>query len=48
MEKSYKHLLAEIDAVAMAAGSQGQCFREEAAGRFNLHRVSPQTDAAEA
>jgi hypothetical protein len=48
IEKSYKHLLAEIDAVAMAVGLQEQCFCEDAAGRFYLHLLAPWTDAAEA
>jgi dimethylhistidine N-methyltransferase len=36
-ENSYKYSLAEIDAVAAAAGLQDQCFWQDAAGRFSLH-----------
>src|SRR5262249_47752306 len=43
-ENSYKYSLAEIDAVATAAGVQGQCFWQDAAGRFSLHLLALQRD----
>jgi uncharacterized SAM-dependent methyltransferase len=39
-ENSYKYALAEIHAVATAAGMQEQCFWQDAAGRFNLHLLA--------
>ncbi len=36
-ENSYKYSLAEINAVATAAGLQDQCCWQDAAGRFTLH-----------
>jgi L-histidine Nalpha-methyltransferase len=44
-ENSYKYTLAEIHAVAAAAGLQDLCFWQDAAGRFNLHLLAAQTDA---
>ncbi|TMQ33690.1 MAG: L-histidine N(alpha)-methyltransferase [Planctomycetota bacterium] len=43
-ENSYKYDLAEIQAVATAAGLQDQCFWQDAAGRFNLHLLTARTD----
>ncbi|HJT34247.1 MAG TPA: L-histidine N(alpha)-methyltransferase [Pirellulales bacterium] len=45
-ENSYKYSLAEIDALATAAGLQEQCSWQDAAGRFSLHLFAPQTDGA--
>jgi dimethylhistidine N-methyltransferase len=45
-ENSYKYSLAEMDAVATAAGLQDIGFWQDAAGRFNLHVLAPPTDAA--
>jgi uncharacterized SAM-dependent methyltransferase len=39
-ENSYKYTLAEIYAVATAAGLQDQCFWQDAAGRFSLHLLA--------
>jgi dimethylhistidine N-methyltransferase len=39
-ENSYKYTLAEINAVATAAGLQDQCFWQDAAGQFNLHLLA--------
>jgi dimethylhistidine N-methyltransferase len=36
-ENSYKYTLAEIHAVAAAAGLQDQCYWQDASGRFNVH-----------
>jgi dimethylhistidine N-methyltransferase len=47
-ENSYKYSLAELNAVAAAAGLQGQRYWQDAAGRFSLHLLAPRTDAAEA
>jgi uncharacterized SAM-dependent methyltransferase len=46
-ENSYKYSLAEVEAVATAAGLHGQCFWQDAAGRFSLHLLATQTDSAE-
>jgi dimethylhistidine N-methyltransferase len=46
-ENSYKYSLAEIHAVAAAAGLQDQCFWQDEAGRFNLHLLATRTDPAE-
>jgi dimethylhistidine N-methyltransferase len=46
-ENSYKYSLAEIDAVATAAGLQDQCFWQDAAGRFGLHLLALRTESAE-
>jgi uncharacterized SAM-dependent methyltransferase len=46
-ENSYKYSLAEINAVAAAAGLQGQRFWQDAAGRFCLHLLATRTDSAE-
>jgi dimethylhistidine N-methyltransferase len=43
-ENSYKYSLAEIHAVAAAAGLQDQCFWQDAAGRFSLHLLARQPD----
>src|SRR5262245_57881283 len=40
-ENSYKYSLAEIEAVATAAGLQDQRFWQDAAGRFQLHLLAP-------
>jgi L-histidine N-alpha-methyltransferase len=45
-ENSYKYSLAEIHAVATAAGLQDQCFWQDAAGRFSLHLLATRTDSA--
>jgi dimethylhistidine N-methyltransferase len=47
-ENSYKYSLAEMNALATAAGLQGQRFWLDAAGRFSLHLLATQTDSAEA
>jgi len=39
-ENSYKYSLAELNAVAAAAGLQGQHFWQDAAGRFSLHLLA--------
>jgi uncharacterized SAM-dependent methyltransferase len=46
-ENSYKYNLAEVQAVAAAAGLQDQCFWQDAAGRFNLHLLATRTDSAD-
>lgn len=46
-ENSYKYSLAEIDAVATAAGLQRQRFWQDAAGRFSLHLLATRTGSAE-
>src|SRR5262249_14746069 len=46
-ENSYKYSLAEINAVATAAGLQDRCFWQDAAGRFSLHLLATRTDSAE-
>ena len=46
-ENSYKYTLAEINAVATAAGLQSQCFWQDADGRFNLHLFATRTDPGE-
>jgi L-histidine Nalpha-methyltransferase len=46
-ENSYKYNLAEINAVATAAGLQPQCFWQDADGRFNLHLLATGTESAE-
>jgi L-histidine N-alpha-methyltransferase len=46
-ENSYKYSLAEINAVATAAGLQDQCFWQDAAGRFSQHLLATRTDSAE-
>ncbi len=46
-ENSYKYTLAEINAVATAAGLQDQCFWQDEAGRFSLHLLATRTDSAE-
>jgi dimethylhistidine N-methyltransferase len=40
-ENSYKYTQAEITAVATAAGLQDQRYWQDAAGRFNLHLLTP-------
>ena len=45
-ENSYKYSLAEINAVATAAGLHDQCFWQDAAGRFSLHLLAPWTESA--
>lgn len=39
-ENSYKYSLAEIDALATAAGLREQCSWQDAAGRFSLHLLA--------
>src|SRR5262249_49090181 len=46
-ENSYKYSLAEINAVAAAAGLQDQCAWPDAGGRFSLHLLATRTDSAE-
>jgi dimethylhistidine N-methyltransferase len=46
-ENSYKYSLAEINAVATAAGLQNQGFWQDTAGRFSLHLLATRTDSAE-
>jgi L-histidine Nalpha-methyltransferase len=43
-ENSYKYSLAEIDAVASAAGLRRERFWQDAAGRFSLHLLARQPD----
>jgi uncharacterized SAM-dependent methyltransferase len=45
-ENSYKYSLAEIDAVATAAGLRSERFWQDSAGRFSLHLLAIRTDAA--
>lgn len=44
-ENSYKYSLAEINALATAAGLQEQSSWRDVAGRFSLHLLAPQTDS---
>src|SRR5262249_45647814 len=45
-ENSYKYSLAEINAVATAAGLQARRYWQDEAGRFSLHLLTTRTDAA--
>jgi len=45
-ENSYKYSLAEINALAAAAGLQDLCFWQDTAGRFSLHFLAARTDPA--
>jgi uncharacterized SAM-dependent methyltransferase len=47
-ENSYKYSLAEMNAVATAAGLQDQRFWQDAAGRFNVHLLATRTDSVAA
>jgi L-histidine Nalpha-methyltransferase len=44
-ENSYKYSLAEINALATAAGLQDLRFWQDAAGRFSLHLLATRTDS---
>jgi uncharacterized SAM-dependent methyltransferase len=46
-ENSYKYSLAEVNAVATAAGLQDHRFWLDAGGRFSLHLFMPRTASAE-
>lgn len=46
-ENSYKYSLAEINALATAAGMQEQHSWRDAAGRFSLHLLAPKIESAE-
>jgi dimethylhistidine N-methyltransferase len=46
-ENSYKYSLAEMNAIATAAGLQDQCVWQDAAGRFSLHLLATRPDSAE-
>jgi dimethylhistidine N-methyltransferase len=45
-ENSYKYSLAEINALAAAAGLHDLCSWQDAAGRFSLHLLATRTDSA--